>query len=74
MRVIEQQRLNYFAMWILLCSWGSIKWNVLFSSIKQPNTTLSSTEAEHSAAVEATKELIWFSWDILSRTQLLFGE
>jgi hypothetical protein len=29
-------------------------------SFKQPNTTLSSTEAEHSAAVEATKENIWF--------------
>jgi hypothetical protein len=29
-------------------------------SFQQPNTTLSSTEEEHSAAVEATKEIIWF--------------
>jgi hypothetical protein len=28
-------------------------------SVKQPNVTLSSTEAERSAAVEATKEIMW---------------
>jgi hypothetical protein len=29
-------------------------------TVKQPNVTLSSTEAENAAAVEATKEIIWF--------------
>jgi hypothetical protein len=35
------------------------KWDVLFS-VKQQNGTLSSSEAENAAAVEATKELVWF--------------
>jgi len=40
---------------------GDVLNGMFFSrTVKQPNVTLSSTEAENAAAVEATKEIIWF--------------
>jgi hypothetical protein len=41
--------------------WGDPTNGMFFSrTTKQKNVTLSSTEAENAAAVEATKEVIWF--------------
>jgi hypothetical protein len=39
---------------------GNLMAMFFYRTFKQPNVTLSSTECENAAAVEATKEIIWF--------------